>query len=105
MYFVYLGLVVEIPQVQVAHTVHAGKQGRVCGRPHDIVHVVRVVLKRVQRLVVLQRERERESANVSIMHPSKLRQGSLEEIVQTLPLEYNVTKSVCKFTINNLSCK
>lgn len=49
----HLGVVVEVPQVQVSHAVHAGEQGGVSGRPHHVVHVVRAVLERVQRLVVL----------------------------------------------------
>lgn len=39
----------------MSHAVHAGEQSRVSGRPHDVVHVVGVVLKRVEGLVVLHR--------------------------------------------------
>jgi len=49
----YLGVLVKVPEVQSAHAVHAGKQGRVDGRPLHVVHVVTVVLKRVDVLLVL----------------------------------------------------
>ena len=49
----YLSVVVEVPQVKMAHSIHTRKQRRVSGRPHDVVDVIRVVLERVQRLVVL----------------------------------------------------
>lgn len=39
----------------MADSVHTSKQSRVSWRPHDVVHIVRVVLKWVQRLVVLQK--------------------------------------------------
>lgn len=42
--------------------VHASEQSRVRGGPHDVVHVVRVIFKRVQRLVVLHR-RKKEKVN------------------------------------------
>lgn len=35
-------------------SVHASKQSRVSRGPHDIIHVIRVILERVQRLIVLQ---------------------------------------------------
>lgn len=50
----YLSVVVEVPQVQVSHSVHTSKQGRVGGWPHHVVNVIGVVFKWVQRLVVLQ---------------------------------------------------
>jgi len=50
----YLGVLVEVPEVQSTHAVHAGKQGRVDGRPLHVVHIVTVVLKRVDVLLVLQ---------------------------------------------------
>lgn len=43
----YFCVVVQVPQVQVTDAVHTRKQSRVSGRPHDVIHVVRVVLKRV----------------------------------------------------------
>lgn len=51
-----LGVIVEVPQVQVAHSVHAGEQSRVGRRPHDIINVIRVVFKGVQRLIALPKE-------------------------------------------------
>lgn len=52
----YLSVVVEVPQVQMAHSIHACKQSRVSGRPHDIIDVIRVIFKGVERLIVLQKE-------------------------------------------------
>lgn len=58
--FLYLCVVVKVPQVKVAHSVHARKQGGVDGGPHDVVNIVRVVLKGVQRLVILQARKGKE---------------------------------------------
>lgn len=52
----YLSVIVEVPQVQVAHSIHTCKQRGVSGRPHDIINVIRVVLKGVQRLIVLRKD-------------------------------------------------
>lgn len=49
----HLGVIVEVPEVQAPHPVHAGKERGVHGRPHDIVHIVGIVFKGVERLVVL----------------------------------------------------
>ena len=54
-WLVHLSVVVEVPQVEVTHSVNAGKQCRMGGGPHDVVHIVRVVLEGVQRLIVLQK--------------------------------------------------
>lgn len=57
----HLSVVVEVPEVKAAHAVHGGKHGRMHGRPHDVIDIVRVVFEGVQRLVVLEgRKRERE---------------------------------------------
>ena len=52
----YLSVIVEVPQVQVAHSIHACKQSRVSRRPHDVINVIRVIFKGVQRLVVLPKD-------------------------------------------------
>ena len=49
----YLRVLIEIPNVQTSHAVDGGKDGRMNGRPGDIVHIVAVVFERVQRLVLL----------------------------------------------------
>lgn len=49
----HLGVIVEVPEVQASHPVHAGKERRMHGGPHDIVHIVCIVFKGVERLVVL----------------------------------------------------
>lgn len=36
----YLGVTVEVPQVQMAHSVHTSKESRVSWRPHDIIHII-----------------------------------------------------------------
>lgn len=54
----HLGVVVEVPEVQAPHPVHAGEERGVHGRPHDIVDIVGVVFKGVERLVVLWERRE-----------------------------------------------
>lgn len=51
----HLRVVVEVPEVQAPHPVDAGEERGVHGGPHDVVHVVRVVFKGVEWLVVLQR--------------------------------------------------
>lgn len=43
-----LRVVVQVPQVEAAGEVHAGKQRRVCRRPHGIVDVITAVLEGVQ---------------------------------------------------------
>lgn len=55
----HLSVIVEVPQVQAAHAIHGSKHGRVHGRPHDIIHIIGVVFKRVQRLVVLKERRKK----------------------------------------------
>lgn len=54
----YLRVVVQVPQVEVTDSVHTRKQSWVDGRPHDVIHVIRAVFKRVQRLIVLQERRD-----------------------------------------------
>lgn len=49
----HLGVIVEVPKVQAPHPVHAGKERGMHGGPHDIVHIVCIVFKGVERLVVL----------------------------------------------------
>lgn len=49
----HLGVIVEVPEVQAPHPVHAGKERGMHGGPHDIVHIVCIVFKGVERLVVL----------------------------------------------------
>lgn len=49
----HLGVIVEVPEVQAPHSVHAGKERGMHGGPHDIVHIVCIVFKGVERLVVL----------------------------------------------------
>lgn len=52
----YLSVIVEVPQVQVAHSIHTRKQSGVSRRPHDIINVIRVIFKGVQRLIVLRKD-------------------------------------------------
>ena len=66
----YLCVIVQVPQVEVTDSIHTRKQSRVSRRPHDIVHVIGVVLKRVQRLVVLQVREEKEKLNHLFNHIS-----------------------------------
>lgn len=49
----YLRVIVEVPQVEVAHPVDAGEQCGIGGGPHDVVHVVGAVLEGVQWFVAL----------------------------------------------------
>lgn len=49
-----LGVIIEVPQVQMANSIHTSKEGRVNRRPHHVIHVVRVILERVERLIILQ---------------------------------------------------
>lgn len=49
----HLGVTVEVPEVQAPHPVHAGKERGMHRGPHDIVHIVCIVFKGVERLVVL----------------------------------------------------
>lgn len=49
----HLSVIVEVPEVQAAHPVHAGKERGMHGGPHDIVYIVCIVFKGVERLVVL----------------------------------------------------
>src|SRR3712207_7291033 len=46
----HLGVIVEVPEVQAPHPVHAGKERGMHGGPHDIVHIVCIVFKGVERL-------------------------------------------------------
>ncbi len=55
----HLCVVVEVPQVDASESVHAGEESGVNRRPHDIIHIIWVVLKRVQRLVILQQREQR----------------------------------------------
>ncbi len=49
----HLSVVVQVPQIQTTHAVHAGEERGVHGGPHHIVDVICVILKGVQRLVLL----------------------------------------------------
>lgn len=49
----HLGVVVQVPEVQAPHPVHAGEERGMHWRPHDIVDIVGIVFKGVERLVVL----------------------------------------------------
>lgn len=49
----YLCVIIEIPQIQPSHAIHTGKQGWVGGWPHNIVNIVWIIFKWVQRLVIL----------------------------------------------------
>lgn len=52
----YLSVIVEVPQVQVAHSVHTRKQSGVSRRPHHVINVIRAIFKGVQRLIVLRKD-------------------------------------------------
>lgn len=54
----YLSVIVEVPQVQMTNSVHTSKQSGVNGRPHDIIHIIRVIFKGVEGFVVLQMQKE-----------------------------------------------
>lgn len=56
----HLGVIIQVPEIQAAHPVHAGKERGMHWRPHDVVDIVGIVFKGVERLVVL-REAEREA--------------------------------------------
>lgn len=49
----HLGVVIQVPQIQAPHPVHAGEECGMHWRPHDIVDIVGIVFKGVERLVVL----------------------------------------------------
>lgn len=49
----HLGVVIQVPQIQAPHPVHAGEERGMHWRPHDIVDIVGIVFKGVERLVVL----------------------------------------------------
>lgn len=36
----HLSIIVEIPEVEPAHPIHTGKQGRVSWRPHHIINII-----------------------------------------------------------------
>lgn len=46
----------RIPQIQPTHAIHTGKQGWVSGWPHNIINIVWIIFKWVQRLVILKRK-------------------------------------------------
>ena len=52
-YFTDLRVLVEVPEVEPARAVHSREEGGMDGRPGHVVHIVTVVLKAVQRLVLL----------------------------------------------------
>lgn len=49
----HLRVVIQVPQIQAPHPVHAGEERGMHWRPHDIVDIVGIVFKGVERLVVL----------------------------------------------------
>ena len=49
----YLDIGIEIPQIDPSHTVDGGEQCRVNWRPLHVVHVIAVVLERMQRPIFL----------------------------------------------------
>lgn len=53
-----LGIVVQVPKVQATHAVHCSKDGWMYRRPHDIVHIVCIVFKGIEGLVMLQQKRK-----------------------------------------------
>jgi|688.fasta_scaffold1459952_1 hypothetical protein len=52
-HFTDLCVLVEVPEVEPARAVHSREEGGMDGRPGHVVHIVTVVLKAVQRLVLL----------------------------------------------------
>lgn len=56
----HLSVIVEVPQVQTTHPIHGGKESRMHRGPTDIIDIVCIILKRVQWLVVLERETDTE---------------------------------------------
>lgn len=55
----HLCVIVEVPQVDASESVHTGEESGMNRRPHDIINIIWVVLKRVQRLVILQQREQR----------------------------------------------
>lgn len=55
----YLRVIVEVPQVDASKSVHTGEESGMYRRPHDIINIIGVILKRVQRLVILQQSGKR----------------------------------------------
>lgn len=51
----HLGVIIQVPEIQSAHPVDAGEERGVHGGPHDVVDIVGIVFKGVERLVVLQK--------------------------------------------------
>ena len=50
----YLCVVIEVPQIQATHAVYGGEQCWVDGWPASVIHIVIVVLKRVQGTILLE---------------------------------------------------
>lgn len=48
-----LCVVVEIPEVQATIPIHSSKERWMHWRPHDIIHIVCIVFKRIEVLVML----------------------------------------------------
>ena len=55
----HLCVVVEVPQVEATPPIYRSKHCWMDRRPHYIIHVICVILKRVQWLVVLDRKNDR----------------------------------------------
>jgi len=55
-YFTDLCVLVEVPEVEPARAVHSREEGGMDGRPRHVVHIVTVVLKAVQRLILLHKK-------------------------------------------------
>jgi hypothetical protein len=55
-YFTDLCVLVEVPEVESARAIHSREEGGMDGRPRHVVHIVTVVLKAVQRLILLHKK-------------------------------------------------
>lgn len=56
----HLSIIVQVSQIETTYSIHSGKERGMHLRPHNIVHIVRIVFKRAQWFVLLQQgEREK----------------------------------------------
>ena len=43
-----LSVIVQVPQIEFSHTIDSGEEGGIDGRPFNVIHVITIVLERVQ---------------------------------------------------------
>lgn len=114
-----LCVIVEVPQVDASQSVHTRKEGGMYRRPHDIINIIRVILKRVQRLVILQ-QRERNAVSWEIHEwqcsecawmicylvapefDGPIKRGGQEEMREIYQPSRSVTVNACDWTMMSL---